>query len=362
MATDKTPIQGASVLHKTKKRLSKKRDKPSPKPWRTGSSLLQRGLRRLAGAEQSVQKRPRRDQEKQMDPKRSPLWMLGLLLIICAGLCLCLQLDENSPTIGGFLESYKNQYHSIVNNRENYCERAQRLGNMAIQARHHVFHQDLALEQLEQALENTTHQIIALVGSSGVGKSLTASVLRNHFPWPENVKTLSWDTARPLRRVQSMLPNLVHCGQNLILIDNMTPKDAQDVQEIHELIRAREEISNGTQQPHMKQLTVVIMFSVNRLQSDEAFKADMKSLKQLPHAHVIAYAPLEPIHLLDCIRREASIEGLQLDDEIVEEILRGSDPSFSGCKPIRAKVLLYGKRAIESDNTDQKLEPGNSTD
>jgi len=107
------------------------------------------------------------------------------------------------------------------------------------------------------------NQIIALVGSSGVGKSFTAQLVRNHYPWPENVKTLSWNGDRSVVRVQGMLSHLVYCGQNLILIDNMLPEDAEYVPVISKLIKGYEDIANSTEQPHLKQLSVVLIFSVN---------------------------------------------------------------------------------------------------
>jgi len=195
------------------------------------------------------------------------------------------------------------------------------------------------------------NQIIALVGSSGVGKSLTAQLVRNHYPWPENVKTLSWNGDRSMVRVQSMLSHLVYCGQNLILIDNMLPEDAEYVPVISKLIKGYEDIANSTEQPHLKQLSVVLIFSVNRLQADEDYEVDMETLKQMPGTHVITYAELEPDHLVDCIRREAKIAKVQLDDEHIEEIIRGSDARSSGCKSILAKVLLYGKPLPEAPKT-----------
>ncbi|XP_037723986.1 uncharacterized protein LOC119556157 [Drosophila subpulchrella] len=348
MATDKTPSQGAQVLHKTRTRSHRRRDSnhESPKTWKTGNSQLQKRLRRLIVAERSGRKRSRREQEPDMSVsrKKMPLWTWGsIILVICSGLGLCMRFNDNSPTVGGFLQSYTNQYHSIVNNRDNYCDRTQRLGNIVTYARLHVMHQDQALDQLEVALDSPNRQIIALVGSSGVGKSLTAHKLRNHYPWPENVKTVSWSGGESVLRVQSILSHLVYCGQNLILIDNMLPEDADYVPVISKLIRGHEDIANRTEQPHLKQLSVVVIFSVNRLQADEDYDVDMETLKKMPGTHVITYAALEPDHLVDCIRREAEIAKVQLDDEHIEEIIRGSDARSSGCKSIPAKVLLYGK-------------------
>ncbi|KAH8247748.1 hypothetical protein KR038_009265, partial [Drosophila bunnanda] len=263
-----------------------------------------------------------------------------LFLVLCLGLGLSVW--RWSPEDSSFWEMYNNQYHSIVHNRPNYCDRSHRLGNMVTHCRGQVLHQKEALDELERALDNATFQNIALIGSSGVGKSHTARVLREQFPWPENVKTVSWRDSSSLLLVKSILNNIVQCGQNLILIDNMTPQDAEFVSAIDELIRGREDIANSTGQPHLKRLTVLFIFSVNRLQSDDQFDAEMEALKQLPRTQVITFASFEPSNLLDCIRREALLENIQLDTNKVDEIIKGSDARVSGCKSVRAKVLMFG--------------------
>ncbi|XP_026838129.1 uncharacterized protein LOC6550045 isoform X2 [Drosophila erecta] len=267
------------------------------------------------------------------DQKKPLLKWAYLAIAIVAAVSLALKVTGNMTT-------------------DNYCNPAQRLGDMVLHARHQVLNQDKALDQLELALDNTK-EIIVLVGTSGVGKSHTARILRENFPWPENVKTLSWSGHRSLRRVKSMLPDLTFCGQHLILIDNMTPKDAQFVPAINQLINEGEKIANLTEHPHQKQLTVVLIFSVNGMQAGEAFEMDMVTLRNMPHIHVITYATLESTHLVDCIRREAAIAMVQLEDEHVDEIIRSIDASASGCKSVLAKVLLYGKPIIdESQETN----------
>ncbi|KAH8391647.1 hypothetical protein KR200_007724, partial [Drosophila serrata] len=263
-----------------------------------------------------------------------------LFLVLCLGLGLTVW--RFSPEDSSFWEMYNNQYHSIVHNRTNYCDRSHQLGDMVTHCRRQVLHQEEALDELERALDNTIFQNIALVGSSGVGKSHTARVLSEQFPWPENVGTVSWRDSSSLSQVKSMLNKVVQCGQNLILIDNMTPQDAEFVAAINELIRERKDIANSTGQPHLKRLTVVFILSVNRLQPDEKFYAEMEALRQLPHTQVISFASFDTSQLLDCIHREALLENIQLNTAQVDEIIKGSDARVSGCKSVRAKVLMYG--------------------
>ncbi|KAH8347410.1 hypothetical protein KR059_010545, partial [Drosophila kikkawai] len=303
-------------------------------------------LRRLVVSESSSSRKPvRRKHALELGRKKAyqTTWYC-LLMALCLGLGITVW--RWSPEDSSFWEMYNNHYHSIVHNRSNYCDRSHRLGHMVTHCRRQVLHQEEALDELERALDNVTFQNIALVGSSGVGKSHTAQVLREQFPWPENVKTVSWRDASSLLRVKSVLHEVVQCGQNLILIDNMTPKDAQFVGAVNELIRGREDIANSTGQTHLKRLTVVFIFSVNRLQSEEKFDTEMEALKQLPHTQVIPYASFEPRHLLDCIRREELLENMQLDSAKVDEIIKGIDARVSGCKSVRAKVLLYGQPLV----------------
>ncbi|KAH8281729.1 hypothetical protein KR054_002478 [Drosophila jambulina] len=241
-------------------------------------------------------------QEPQASGKRYHWYWV---LLICIGLGMC-------------LERYAN-YRS-PSEEEKYCERSHRLGDMVAHVRRQVLHQDEALDQLEWALKNDTFRNIALVGSSGVGKSHTARSLREHFPWPENVKTLSWRETPSLLRVQSMLKNILLCGQNLILIDDLTPLDGHLVPIINELIRGRMEIaqtqsSSSTKSksnPNLKELTSIFMFTVDRQQPEEIFQAELKALQQLPETHVITFAALEPSHLVDC-QNLGSFEDLQQD-------------------------------------------------
>ncbi|KAI8034475.1 hypothetical protein M5D96_012749 [Drosophila gunungcola] len=278
-ATKETPVEKpAEATAKTAGKQSGKRAGQAKEAEKTSSrsaKRLRRRLRRLTSAELSEEKCPGRHQQHQMGRKGAPLWAWGLLLIICTGLGLCLQLNDD------LLESYRIQYHSII---------------------------------------------IALVGSSGVGKSQTAQVMHDYFPWSENVKTLSWRGSRSVHRVQSMLGHLALCGQNLILIDNMIPADGQ----------GRMEIANSTKQPHLIQLTMVLIFSINRQQAEDVFEAELETLKQLPRTHVITYAALEPIHLFDCISREAKIEEVQLTDEHVADDLETL--FFSGDIKVLIKV------------------------
>ncbi|KAH8237931.1 hypothetical protein KR032_008467 [Drosophila birchii] len=252
------------------------------------------------------------------------------LVLLCVGLGLCLERYTNSRT---------------ARQEDGYCGRTHRLGDMVTHVRRQVLHQEEALDQLERALDNATFRNIALVGSSGVGKSETARTLRETFPWPENVKTLSWRESPSLPRIHSMLKNILLCGRNLILIDDLTPLDGHLVPIINELIRGRKEIAQGSSSkkpesdPRLKQLTSIFMFTVDRQQPEEIFQAEIAALKQLPETHVIIYAALEPSHLEDCKNLGDSKEADIKDKDKVK---------VHGCKANDAHKLLAAEETYKT--------------
>ncbi|XP_017094554.2 uncharacterized protein [Drosophila bipectinata] len=272
-------------------------------------------------------------------------WLIGLVAVL-SGLVLASMADLSglsTDTISDFVDSYSNQYNVIIHERPGYCERHARLGAMVDHAWDQVLNQPDALEKLELALDNTTFNAIALIGSSGVGKSHTARLLREKFPWPENVKTVAWDDSNALALIPSILSHLKLCGRNLILVDNMTPKDIRYVPYINGLIRTHPEIANGTaNKPSKKYVTIVYIISLNRLLPDDEFQAQKMAVQKLINTHLINYNDLERSHVEDCIRRTARVEGMELTRDQILDIIYSIDYINAGCKPVRAKVLMYG--------------------
>ncbi|XP_022233495.2 uncharacterized protein LOC111081672 [Drosophila obscura] len=287
-------------------------------------------------------------------PKQSwmslPRWCI---VLIATGALICgFSSLYDEQNVSNFMLNYSKQYQAIVHNRPDYCDHTLPLNEMFGHIRRHVLNQETALDQLEEALSRQQFQSISLLGSSGVGKSLTARVLRELFPWPENVHALTSRDISDAGRMNSLLSNLAHCGRNLILVDNlsMASRDQEIVTVVNDLVSSFGDIArhNNTHKANLKRLSIVYIFNINRWldeTSDELFA----SMRQLPHNQVIQYDTLERKHLESCIRHEAALEHLHLDQEYVEEMIRVTDVNVSGCKTVRAKVLIYGQP--KSNNT-----------
>ncbi|EDW36707.1 GL22398 [Drosophila persimilis] len=265
--------------------------------------------------------------------------MLALGVLICGFGCY-----YDGENVSNFMLNYSKQYQAIIHNKQNYCDHTLSLNEMFGHIRRHVLNQETALDQLEQSLSKPQFQSISLLGSSGVGKSLTARLLRELFPWPENVHALTKSDVSDLVRMNSVLTKLDFCGRNLILVDNMNSTDQEIVQRVNDLVSSFGDIAGNknTHKVNLKRLSIVYIFNINRFLGETSVE-HFATVLQLPDNQVIQFDTLEPQHLESCIRHEADLENLLLDQKYVESMINTTDFKMSGCKTLRAKVLIYGQ-------------------
>ena len=246
-----------------------------------------------------------------------------------------------------FRNSYRRHYNHIVHGKLDYCGPTMDIAALfgQIQRSSEILHQPHALAQLEMALRNESNMNnIALVGPSGVGKSLVAQGLMENFPWQENVASYAWNTyveeeVEKFHIIRLFLQRLSDCGRNLLVIDNLLPCDKEVVPLVQQLIR--EILGESLPKYH---LIVVYIFNVNSLDTLEVYERNLNSIQEIPHIKTINFRGFGEKELRDCIRREARMENLQLTIEKVNDIVETLDVSKSGCKNVHAKVLTHGQR------------------
>ncbi|BFG01673.1 uncharacterized protein DMAD_01370 [Drosophila madeirensis] len=340
MTIDKTPSIIAG-LQRAKQRQSKRRLNDLHQSHIKASYLgTKPRVRRLIAVDKCAPERSA--------PKRS--WISlprGCIVLIALVALLCgFSSYYDEENVSRFMLNYSRQYQAIIHNRQNYCDHTLSLHETFGHIRRHVLNQETALDQLEEALGEPQFQSIALVGSSGVGKSLTARLLSELFPWPENVHTLTKSDISDANRMQSLLSKLSHCGRNLIFVDNLSTAsgDQELVPVLNALVSNLGDIArhNNTHRANLKRLAIVYIFNVNRWLDGTALE-QFATVLQLPHTQVVQYDTLQQQHLESCIRHEAALENLHVDQERVQEMISVTDVRMSGCKTVRAKVLIYGK-------------------
>lgn len=309
------------------------------------------------------------DQTDSLNPPKTfkqKLWsyfiysVLPLILVI--GFSCGMTYYQNAEVFTKFMQRYTTQYQAIVHNKLNYCDRTMPLHDMFEHIQGAVINQEMALKQLEQALANQSFQSIALVGTSGVGKTLTMRKLLEKYPWPENVQTIAWndyeltDNHARYKAVWKTLGNLAHCGRNLIIIDNMAMCDLEYMVSINSMVKSSSDVANGTNDSDKKYLTIIYVFNVNSMLPEEVYSEQLKMLQQVETTAMIVYRIFGPKDLEACVRHEQRLLDLNLDERHIEDMINTTNVKISGCKTVRAKVMVLGHSLMMEEEMHKKLE------
>ncbi|XP_065364040.1 uncharacterized protein LOC135957255 [Calliphora vicina] len=250
-----------------------------------------------------------------------------------------------------FIKNYRNQYTEIVHGKNNYCDQKQQLDTATLFAsikQNRILHQEQAMQKIEVALRNESDlNAIALVGPTGVGKSLFIEALQQNFPWHENVHTYAWNTyvnddAEKFHLIRILIENLSECGHNLLVIENLQACDHGAIPIINQLLIE----ANNKQQ---KRVVLFYVFNLNTMLTAQAYATQRDLLQSLPDCNIINFKSFNESDLRDCIKREAEIENVTLRTQDYDEIVETIDPLKSGCKNVNAKVLMYGTLKTKKD-------------
>ncbi|XP_023161487.1 uncharacterized protein LOC111593118 [Drosophila hydei] len=246
--------------------------------------------------------------------------------------------------LGGTAKGFGSQDADPDSPRAFHCNH--KLDTMRIfrQISKQVLNQELALARLERAIRSDRPlRSIALLGPPGVGKTLTAMVLRQQFPWPENVHSYSWSTyvpdgAHKFNVIRNFVEQLSFCGQNLLIIDNLSPCDYSFVPTYNKLLLEREGDAHlaGNQS-----VIVVYIFNLEM----QYYWQQYELLQQLPmDTTIVNYRPFGRSDVLACLENELRLEQRTLDLRTISHIVGEAmlDVDDAGCKRIRQLLMQHG--------------------
>ncbi|TDG40387.1 hypothetical protein AWZ03_013188 [Drosophila navojoa] len=315
-------------------------------------------MRRLFLAEKSNSLDRRKDFKQKLWSYFIYSLMPLLVVIVFSSL---MTYSQNTEVFTKVMQRYTTQYQATVHNKLNYCDRTMPLHDMFEHIQGAVINQELALKQLEQALANYSFQSIALVGTSGVGKTLTIRKLLEKYPWPENVQTIAWndykliDNDARYKAVWKTLGNLAHCGRNLIIIDNMAMCDLEYMTSINSMAQSNSDLASSANDFDKKHLTIIYVFNVNSMLPEELYREQLKMLKQVETTAMIVYRMFGTNDLEACVRHESRLLHLKLDERHIEDMVNTIDVKISGCKTVRSKVLVLGHPLMTEEEMHNKL-------
>ncbi|XP_065081584.1 uncharacterized protein LOC135704083 [Ochlerotatus camptorhynchus] len=272
-------------------------------------------------------------------------YSLVLLVAVLAGIVSKEDLRED------FYRRYRKQYHLLLYGVEDYCSQEFDFSPVAAALDAGVVGQWTAVERIVDIFNRRQEErftSIALLGSTGVGKSLMASIVAQNFQWLSNVHQFLWEAlATPERqydRFQSFLYGIRHgrevdlsCGRNLIVVDHLGSDDVELINKIDTRLRF---VANNDD----VRMTVLYVFQGASLKDD-------RRVGQLngPIERVVL-RQLNGEDLMQCIRQEAAEFGVELSEHpgLMEELLTNMDVAKYGCKAVRAKVAFYSQHSKQN--------------
>lgn len=258
------------------------------------------------------------------------------ILIMAIGL-------SNEGLRNDLIENYKNQYNLLFHGKVNYCDQKFDFANITSALEKNVIGQEAMIQELSKLFqEHSTRSSAVILGSTGVGKTLTSKLIGDNYQWTDNAKYFIWssseDKKSQFNKLSKTLKNLSKCGQNLLFIDDLDYKDGSVVLEIENFIKTKSSEKN---------LKLIIFYIVNLHKYSEkdkkSYQNKVDSIKSTINLPVIEFRELTDADALKCIELQCTLSGITLTDEEKKEVVASVVPSRSGCKHVYSKIALYKK-------------------
>lgn len=204
-----------------------------------------------------------------------------------------------------------------------------------------VYGQDEVLAKLKDSfLHVDDTKLIVFTGGIGVGKTHTANIIANNFPWSDNVVKIVSPQYKNTYQEMKFIRDLSKFGYNLIIMDSLEFKDRKSV------------IPFVTKVFHSNRKAIILLiFTVPEYNIDMSLETDMNletasdgisaefSNAKLEHSLIVFNQLTEEI-VRKCIRYALAKKGLIINQYNIEHILQNVNYKYSGCKGVYSKVAL----------------------
>lgn len=264
-------------------------------------------------------------------PKRTyrRLKIIGIPLVIALLFVILLKNER-------FREELKrlamNQFQLYLHGRENYCDETFEHWHVSNALHHRIVGQEDALKEIDSALQqHESITALALVGTQGVGKTLTLNLIQEKFQWHLNIQQYIWSLIEsPENQLNSLLKlmnGLTTCGQNGIFIDGIPMKSINIIEEFNQKLLI-----------HSKQNNIkIIVFYV--IQISNAIEANEPL--QLDKVKTIRFRQFDSDDIRNCINMESERLKMGIKPKHIDEILEDIDAKRHGCKLVAAKIARH---------------------
>lgn len=239
-------------------------------------------------------------------------------------------------------EHVDRQYNFHLYGKMDYCNQKFEPDTLTEPLKLHILNQSDALHQLTSTIENLDSVVsVALVGGSGVGKTLACNILQANFQWPNNVLYFIWSSIRSTSSQYYKIVNSIKklsrkCGAHLVIIDNIDITYNKTIQELNDEIQKEFYESDNS-------ILVVYVFNLASY-SDEDLKTLEEKRARLQNLRGITSINFRSFNRDDveqCILLESVKLNVSLSNDEISEIFEYVDSSRSGCKLIHSKIAMY---------------------
>lgn len=273
-------------------------------------------------------------------PKNSTkFWSILKIIFVCFLFSVAYLIIADESLSNDFKRLSLTQYQTYVYGKSDYCEPGFDALTMMKALQQKIYGQTEALAEIATVL--TKHQnisSIAIIGSQGVGKSLTLNTIYLTFPWQYNMHYVSWSNIMSqqalLLHLIRILLHLTSCGQNGIFVDNIRYEDAN-------IIAAFDAAMKQFCLDNEMSVIAVYVFNIGHASGSSTIVAQDSSLIEIPRVTSIHYRRFDIDDLRQCVERETMRLGVSLTRMQVNRLIDNIDVTNTGCKTVAAKVARH---------------------
>lgn len=238
----------------------------------------------------------------------------------------------------GFWATYENNYNKIVHGDERFCYRKLETESIVGKLKEQVIGQDDAISLIEGSFNLVNREKIiqvALIGKTGVGKTLIANIIMENFKWKKNVISLIFEINFQAQLTgpeafeddyQEVASKLSGCGFNLVVIDDAIGNHAT-IQRINQLER---QLHRAAKLNLFKIILIVIFKGCD---DTTALREDLKNFV------IVEFQPFTEELFQKCIELHEKIHNVKLKTKDMEA-LRFINFTEFGCKTVAKKINL----------------------
>ncbi|XP_023027385.2 uncharacterized protein [Leptinotarsa decemlineata] len=205
-----------------------------------------------------------------------------------------------------------------------------------------VFEQPSPIEVIVHTLEQRRNwqervKVLGFIGSQGVGKTFTVNIIRKHFI-PCLVHDILGAHLSYKSRQTKIFESINGCCLNLVVIDDLTREDNVELFAfIHSL-------------PRDHFILVISIFNIQYTSNDLESEIRYEDIIEIRNAfdnselyyELVLFREFSPEQVRNWVTKQLSLQNIttQMQNEVIESVLKGHDSAKLGLKGLHFKLLL----------------------